>query len=109
MKGENLETNKLQANRSQINKSQSSELELESEVNAAHSSEQSSQVSTSDQTIQLQDPSSNMTQSKTEGAPLPLLKLHISPTLKIVNRLSQYKKKKLRGPSKRLTHKTPKI
>ena len=96
MKRENLEINKLQ----------SSELESESEVKAAHSSKHSGQVSTSDQTTQLQGPSSSMTQSKTEGTPLPLLKLHVSPTSKIVNRLSQLKKKKLRGPSKRLTCKT---
>ena len=99
MKGGNLEANKLQTNK---------ESELELELEAAMSYEQSSQVSTLDQIAQLQGPSSNMKQSKTEGAQLPLLKLHIYPTLKIVNRLSQLKKKKLRGPSKRLTHKTPK-
>ena len=83
MKGENLEVNE-----SQINKSQSSELELKLELEAAPSGEHSGQVSTSDQTAQLQGLSSNIPQSRTEGAPLPLLKLHVSPTLKIVNRLS---------------------
>ena len=104
MKGEILETNRLQ-----IDKSQLYELESESEVKAASSSEYSHQVSTSDQTAQLQGSPSNVTQSKTKGAPLPLLKLRISPTPKIVDRLSQLKKKKIRGPSKRLTHKTLKI
>ena len=98
MKGENLETDK----------SQLPELELESELKVARSSEHSGQVSTSDQTAQLQGSSSNVTQSKTEGAPLPLLKLRVSPTPKIVNRLSQLKKRKIRGPSKRLKRKTPK-
>ena len=64
------------------------------------------QVSTSDQTSQLQGPSHNMTQGKTEGALLPLLKLHVSPTPKIVNQLSQLKKRKIKGPSKRLKCKT---
>ena len=103
MKGENLEINKLQTEKSQL-----PELELESELKVACSSEHSGQVSTLDQTAQLQGSSSNLTQSKTEGAPLPLLKLHVSPTLKIVNRLSQLIKKKIRGPSKRLTCKIPK-
>ena len=108
MKGENLEANKLQTNRSQIDNSQSSELGLESEVKAACSSEHFGQVSTSDQTAQPQGSSSNVTQSRTVGAPLPLLKLYITPTPKIVNRLLQLKKKKFRGPSKRLTCKTQK-
>ena len=90
----------------QTNKSQSSELESELELEAALSSEHSGQVSTSDQTAQLQGLSSNVPQSRTEGVPLPLLKLHVSPTSKIVTRLSQLKRKNLRGPSKRLTSKT---
>ena len=98
MNGKNLE----------VNKSQSSELELELELEAAPSNEQSVQVSTSDQTTLLQGPSSNVKQNRTEGGSLPLLKLHISPTSKIVNRLLQLEKKNLRGPSKRLIHKTPK-
>ena len=70
MKGENLETNKSQINKLQIDKSHLSELELESEVKVAHSSEHSGQARTSDQTAQLQGSSSNV---------LPLLKLHVSP------------------------------
>ena len=51
MKGENLEMNKLQINKPQIDKA-STEFELgsESEIEVAHSSECSGQVSTSDQT-----------------------------------------------------------
>ena len=40
---------------------------------------------------------------KTESAPVSLLKLRASPTPQIVNRLSELKKQKIRGPSKRLT------
>ena len=43
---------------------------------------------------------------KTESAPLSLLKLRVSPTPKIVNRLSEIKKKNTVGPCKRLTRKT---
>ena len=43
---------------------------------------------------------------KTESAPLSLLKLRVSPTPKIVNRLSEIKKKKTVGPCKRLKRKT---
>ena len=104
MKGENLETDKLQL---QIEKLQSPELKLESgsELSVASSGECSGQPSISDHTAQPKGPSKNATR-QTEGAPLPLLKLRISPTPKIVNGLSQLKKKKFRGPSKRLTHKT---
>ena len=109
MKGESLETNMSQINKPQTDKSQSVELELEAEAKVAHSSEHSGQVSTLDQTAQLQGSSSNAMQSKTEGTLLPLLKLCVSPTPKIVNRLSQFKKRNIRGPSKRLTCKTPKI
>ena len=99
MKGENLEANNLQI---ETDKLQSAELELESgsEINIAHSSE----ASTSNQAAQLQGPSSN-TLRKTESTPLSLLKLRISPSPKIVNRLSELKKKNIRGPSKRLTQK----
>ena len=53
-------------------------------------------------------PSHNVPQTHTEGAPLPLLHLHVVPTSKIVNRLSQLKQKTLKGPSKRLKCKIPK-
>ena len=59
------------------------------------------QANKSDQFAQLQDPSHNVTQGKTEGVLLPLLKLHISPTSKIVHRLLQLKRKRLKGPSRR--------
>ena len=107
MKGENLETNNLQIDKPQTDKSQLPELKLESgsEFNVAHSSECSGQACTSNQAVQLQGPSSNATR-KTEGAPAISVKaVHISPTPKIVNRLSQLKKKNIRGPSKRLTRK----
>ena len=45
---------------------------------------------------------------KTESAPLSLLKLRVSPTPKIVNRLSEIKKKKTVGPCKRLNEKPQK-
>ena len=108
MKRENLEMNKSQINKLQTDMSQAPELKLdsESEIKVAHSSEHSGQVSTLDQTTQLQGSSSNAILRKTEGELLPLLKLHVSPTPKIVNRLSQLKKRKIRGPSKRLTLKT---
>ena len=85
MKGNNSETSNLQIDKPQTDKSQSPELKLESEseIKVAHSSEHLGQVSTLDQHL-----SSNGTR-KTEGAPLPLLKLRVSPTQKIVNRLSQ--------------------
>ena len=105
MKGENLEicnlkTDKQKINKPQTEKSQSHELKLESgsEINMARSSE----ASTSNQAAQLLGLSSNATR-KTESAPLSLLKLHVSPSPKIVNRLSELKKKNIRGPSKRLT------
>ena len=43
-----------------------------------------------------------------ESAALFLLKVRVSPTPKIVNRLSEIKKKNTRGPCKRLTQKNPK-
>ena len=105
MKGEDLDMCNLQIDKLHTEKSQSSELKLElgSEINIACSSE----ASTLNQAAQLQGPSSN-TMRKTESAPLTLLKLHIFPSHKIVNRLSEIKKKNIRGPSKRLTQKTPK-
>ena len=45
---------------------------------------------------------------KAESALLSLLKVRVSPTPKIVNQLSEIKKKNTRGPCKRLTRKTPK-
>ena len=59
------------------------------------------------QAAQVQGPS-RVALKKTESALLSLLKLQVSPTPKIVNRLSEIKKKNTRGPSKRLTRKTPK-
>ena len=93
MEGENLGTCNLNADKLQIAKSQSPELKLElgSELNTADSSECSGQISTSDQTAQLQGPFRNATR-KTEGAPQPLLKQCVSPTPKIVNTLPQLKK-----------------
>ena len=101
IKGENLEMNKLQIDKLQIDKWQIPELKLESESESevTLSSKHSGQVSTLEQTAQLQGSSSNATQTKTEGEPLPLFKLCISPTPKIVNILSQLKKRKIKGPS----------
>ena len=97
MKGDNVEANNLQI---ETDKLQPLELELElgSEIKVACSGE----ASTSNQAAHLQGPSSN-TLRKTESTPLSLLKLHVSPSPKIVNRLSELKKKNIRGPSKRLT------
>ena len=97
MKGDNVEASNVQI---ETDKSQLAELELESgsKIKTACSSE----ASTSNQTAELQDPSSDAMR-KTESAPLSLLKLWISLSPKIVNRLSELKKKNIRGPSKRLT------
>ena len=84
MKGENLEVNNLQIDKDKL---------------------PTGQASTLKQTALLQSPSSK-TARKTESALLSLLKLRVSPSPKIVNRLSQLKKKNIKGPSKRLTHKT---
>ena len=99
MSREDLEANKLQK---EIDRSRETELKLE-----LGSQLESSQVCTSNQAAQVHGPSSS-TSKKTESALLSLLKLRISPTPKIVNRLSEIKKKNTRGPSKRLTRKTPK-
>ena len=93
-----------------VNKPQSAKLESGSELETAPSSKHFGQFSALDQSdeaksAQLQIPSHNVTQLKTEGVPLPLLHLHISPTPKIVI-LLQLKKENLRGPCKRLTRKT---
>ena len=95
MSREDLEANNLQKD---IDRSREAEFKLGSES-------ENSQVSTLNQAAQ--GPSRD-TSKKTESAPLSLLKLHISPTPKIVNQLSEIKKKNTRGPSKRLTRKTPK-
>ena len=84
MSREDLEAHNLQK---EIVKSQAAELELEkgTVLNQA-----------------AQGPSSDASK-KTESALLSLLKLRVSPTPKIVNRLSEIKKKNTRGPCKRLT------
>ena len=100
MKGDNLEANTLQI---ETDKLQLAELKLES---GSEIKECSDGTSTSNQAADLQGPSNNASR-KTESTPLSLLKLRISPSPKIVNRLSELKKKNVRGPSKRLTPKNP--
>ena len=87
-----LEAKNLQK---EIDKLRAAELKLELE-----SQSETSGVSTLNQAAQ--GPSSSALK-KTESVPLSLLKLHVSPTPKIVNQLSEIKKKNIRGPSKRLT------
>ena len=103
MKGDSLKANNLQI---ETNKLQLAELESELE-SGPEIKEHSSEASNSNQTAHLQGPSHNASR-KPESALLSLLKLHISPSPKIVNWLSEIKKKNTRGPSKRLTQKTPK-
>ena len=98
MSRDELEARNLQK---EIDKSQAAELELELEKEIKKGTTEI----VSNQTAQ--GPSSTAAR-KTESALLSLLKLHISPTPKIVNRLSEIKKKNTTGPSKRLTQKTPK-
>ena len=93
MSREDLEANKLQR---EINRSREVEQKLELG---------NSQVC--NQAAQVNGPTKNASK-KTESAPLSLLKLHVSPTPNIVNRLSEIKKKNTRGPCKRLTRRTPK-
>ena len=95
MSRDDLEAKNLQKD---IEKSWKDEFKLELES-------ESSQVNILNQAAQ--GPSKDASK-KTESTPLSLLKLHVSPTPKIVNRLSEIKKKNTRGPSKRLTRKTPK-
>ena len=95
MSREDLEANKLQR---EINRSREVEQKLESENN---------QVCNLNQAAQVNGPTKNASK-KTESAPLSLLKLRVSPTPNIVNRLSEIKKKNTRGPCKRLTRRTPK-
>ena len=96
MSREDLEANNLQK---EIVKSQAAELELEKEIKEGTNEIVLNQIA--------QGPSSDASK-KTESVPLSLLKLRVSPTPKIVNRLSEIKKKNTRGPSKRLTQKPPK-
>ena len=91
MSREDLEANNLQKD---IVKSQVAEIELEKEIKKGTNEIVLNQAA--------QGPSRD-TSKKTESAPLSLLKLHVSPTPKIVNQLSEIKKKNTRGPSKRLT------
>ena len=95
MSREDLEANKLQR---EINRSREVEQKLELE---------NSQVCNLNQAAQVNGPTKNASK-KTESAPLSLLKLRVSPTPNIVNRLSEIKKKNTRGPCKRLTRRTPK-
>ena len=99
MSRDNLEAKKLLKD---IDRSKETELKLE-----LGSQFESSQVCTSNQAAQVHGPFSSASK-KTESTPLSLLKLRISPTPKIVNRLSELKKQNIRGPSKRLTRRTPK-
>ena len=99
MSRDDLEANKLQK---EIDRSRETELKLE-----LGSQLESSQVCTSNQAAQVHG-STRSALKRTESAPLSLLKLRVSPTLKIVNRLSELKKQNIRGPSKRLTQKNPK-
>ena len=95
MSREDLEAIKLQR---EINRSREVEQELESENNKVCNLSQAAQVN---------GPTRNASK-KTESALLSLLKLRVSPTPNIVNRLSEIKKKNTRGPCKRLTRRTPK-
>ena len=99
MSRDDLEAKNLQKD---IDRSRETELKLE-----LGSQPESSQVCTSNQAAQVHGPSRSALK-KTESTPLSLLKLRISPTPKIVNRFLEIKKKNTRGPSKRLTWKTPK-
>ena len=94
MSREDLEANNLQKD---IANSQIAEIELGKEIKKATNGIVLNQAA--------QGPSKD-TLKKAESAPLSLLKVRVSPTPKIVNRLSEIKKKNTRGPSKRLTQKT---
>ena len=95
MSREDLEANTLQR---EINRSREVEKKLEFENNKGSNLNQAALVN---------GPTKNASK-KTESAPLSLLKLRVSPTPNIVNRLSEIKKKNTRGPCKRLTRRTPK-
>ena len=95
MSREDLEANMLQR---EINRSREVEQKLELENKKGSNLNQAAQVN---------GPTKN-TSKKTESALLSLLKLRVSPTPNIVNRLSEIKKKNTRGPCKRLTRRTPK-
>ena len=90
MSRDDLEAKNLQKDIEKLRKAECKG-ELESE---------SSQVNILNQAAQ--GPSKDASK-KTESALLSLLKLRVSPTPKIVNRLSEIKKKNTRGPCKRLT------
>ena len=94
MSREDFEATKLQK---EIDRSRESK--LKSEIGPQS---ENSQVCTPNQAAQVHGPSSSALK-KTESTPLSLLKLCVSSTPKIVNRLSKIKKKSTRGPSKRLT------
>ena len=89
MSRENLKAHKLQK---EIVKSQAAELELEKGIVLKQAA---------------QGPSKDASKN-TGSALLSLLKVQVSPTPKIVNWLSEIKKKNTRGPWKRLTRKNPK-
>ena len=88
MSRDDLEAHNLQK---EIVKSQAAELDLEKRIVLNQAAK---------------GPSKDV--KKAESTPLSLLKLRVSPTPKIVNRISEIKKKNTRGPCKRLTRKTPK-
>ena len=96
MSREDLEANNLQKD---LDTSKASEVELDRKIKKGTNEivlKQAAQGQTRD------------TSKKTETTPLSLLKVQVSPTPKIVNRLSEIKKKNTRRPCKRLTQKTPK-
>ena len=98
MSREELEANNLKKD---IDGSQAAELELELE-------KEIKKGTTANVLNQAAQGPSSTTARKTESTPFSVLKLRVSPTPKIVNRLSETKKKNTRGPSKRLTQKNPK-
>ena len=90
MSRDDLEAKNLQKDIEKLQKAEC-KLELESESSQVNILKQAAQGPSKDASI------------KTESTPLSLLKVHVSPTPKIVNRLSEIKKKNTRGPCKRLT------
>ena len=99
MSRDDLEAKKL---KKEVDRSREAKLKLELD-----SESESSKEGYSNQAAQVHGPSSNAAK-KREYTALSLLKLHVSPTPKIVNRLSEIKKKNTRVPSKRLTQKAQK-
>ena len=96
MSREDLETNNLQKD---IAKSQVAEIELGKEIKKGTNEIVLNQAA--------KGPAKDASK-KAESTLLSLLKVRVSPTPKIVNQLSEIKKKNTRGPCKRLTQKTPK-